>query len=102
MKNKTKKFVSMMVIPAALLAVTSCSSTSEPKTEAKYSDIDSPKLSETGRGGVVIEAAKSVYTVESVDAGERTVKLRDSDGSVATIECGQEVRNFDQIKAGDK
>ena len=102
MKNKMIKFATLMAIPAGWLAVTSCSSTSEPKTEAKYSEIDSPTLSATGRGGVVLQADRSTFTVEGVDASDRTVKLRDSDGNLAVVECGPEVRNFDQIKEGDK
>ena len=103
MKTKTMKFATMMAPMAALLACISCSSTPEPQTEAKYSAVeDSPSLTETGRGGVVLEAAKAVFTVESVNAVDRTVKLRRSDGKLTTIECGPEVRNFDQIEVGDR
>ncbi|HWD92227.1 MAG TPA: hypothetical protein VG938_07750 [Verrucomicrobiae bacterium] len=92
----------MLVIPAAPLAITSCSSNSEPQTEASYPAAEkSPDLTETGRGGVVLQAAKSEFLVESVNPADRTVKLWHADGSLSTVECGPEVRNFDQIKAGD-
>jgi hypothetical protein len=103
MKTKTMEFATMMAMTASLLACSSCSSTPEEKTEAKYSAVeDSPTLTETGRGGVVLEAAEVVFTVESVNATDRTVKLRRSDGKVRTIECDPEVRNFDKIQVGDR
>jgi hypothetical protein len=103
MKSQIMNLVTMMVIPAALLAFTSCSSTSEPQTEPSYSPVEnSPNLTETGRGGVVLEAAKSEFTVESISVGDRTVSLRSADGSLSNVECGPEVRNFDQLKVGDR
>jgi len=41
-------------------------------------------------------------TVESVDKATRTVKLKLEDGSTRSLVAGEEVRNFDQIKPGDK
>jgi hypothetical protein len=43
--------------------------------------------------------AKSI--VVSVDKATRIVMLRREDGKVFTVECGPEVRNLDQIVAGD-
>jgi translation initiation factor IF-1 len=40
--------------------------------------------------------------VESVDPGARTVLLRREDGSFVSMKLGPEVRNFAQIKAGDR
>jgi len=102
MKNKTVKFA-LMMMPAALLGFTSCSSTPEQKTEANYSPIeDSTTLTETGRAGVEIDAMNAVYTVDSIKPADRTVVLRERDGSLTAVECGPEVRNFDQIKVGDR
>jgi hypothetical protein len=102
MKNKTMKFT-MMMMPAALLGFTSCSSTPEQKTEAVYSPIEnSQTLSETGRGGLELQAMKAVYIVDSIKASDRIVVLRERDGSLSAIQCGPEVRNFDQIKVGDR
>jgi hypothetical protein len=101
MKTKTMKFVMMMTMPAAVLAFTSCSS--EPKTEATYSSVEqSPALSETGRGAIMVDTEKSTFTIESINPSDRTVKLRKSDGSLEKFECGPEVRNFEQLKVGDE
>ena len=54
------------------------------------------------RGGVVIDAATAIATVQSVDARTRIVVLRRPDGSLINYECGPEVLNFDQIKVGDQ
>jgi hypothetical protein len=103
MKTKTMKFA-MMMMPAALLGFTSCSSSSsEQSTKTTQTTTeDSPQLSETGRGGIVIDAMKEVYTVKSVNSSDRIVVLQEADGSLTSVECGPEVRNFDQIKVGDK
>jgi hypothetical protein len=103
MKIKIINLAAMMVVSTTLLAITSCSSTSEPQTEANYSAPEnSQDLSETGRGGVVLETSKAEFSVESINASDRTVGLRHADGSLSTVECGPEVRNFDQIKIGDR
>jgi Cu/Ag efflux protein CusF len=41
-------------------------------------------------------------TVEAVDAATRTVSLKGPKGNVVDVVAGAEVRNFDQIKKGDK
>ena len=41
-------------------------------------------------------------TVEAVDAATRTVSLKGPKGNVVDVVAGEEVRNFDQIKKGDK
>lgn len=40
-------------------------------------------------------------TVLSVNKSKRTVKLRTEDGDTVDVECGQEVKNFAQIKPKD-
>ena len=91
MKRKLLNLAALMVIPAALLALTSCSSA--PKSQA---------APEVMRGGAVIDTATAIATVQSVDAGTRTVVLQRPDGSLMNYVCGPEVRNFDQIKVGDR
>ena len=82
----------MLLIPAALLAFTSCSSTPKPQTAAQ----------EAMRGGAVIDVVSAIATVQSVNASNRTVVLQRPDGSLVTYECGPEVLNFDQIQVGDQ
>jgi len=92
MKRKVLKLAAMMVIPAALLAFTSCSSTPKPQTAAQ----------EAMRGGVVIDEVSAIATVQSINTSDRTVVLQRPDGSLITYECGPDVLNFDQIKVGDQ
>lgn len=54
-----------------------------------------------GKFAGIVEATVSLL-VESVDKASRTVVLKDADGKQMKIVAGDEVKNFDQIKAGDK
>jgi hypothetical protein len=50
------------------------------------------------------EVSKTVTekaSVVSVDKQNRLVTLKAKDGQTTTVQCGPEVRNFDQISAGD-
>jgi hypothetical protein len=53
--------------------------------------------------GKVAGAATTEVTakVTAVDAAKRTVTLQGASGKTRTIEVGDQVRNFDQIKVGD-
>jgi hypothetical protein len=52
-------------------------------------------------GAIAVAVLKASASVESVDAAKRMVTLKTPDGATKTLKCGPEVRNFDQIKAGD-
>jgi Cu/Ag efflux protein CusF len=51
-------------------------------------------------GAMSVVSASAI--VESVDKATRTVKLKLANGDVREIVAGDEVKNFDQIKKGDK
>jgi hypothetical protein len=87
MKDKTLKLAAMMAVPMALLALSSCSSTS---------------TADSLRGGVVVDSVTATATVVSINADDRTVVLRRGDGNDTTYTCGPEVRNFNQIAVGDQ
>jgi len=44
---------------------------------------------------------EATATVTAVDAVNRTVTLRRANGKIVTIDAGEEVKNFSQIKVGD-
>lgn len=67
---------------AALIGLSGCASTPEPLNLA--------------------ETQKAVATVESIDAAKRMVTLKGPDGKVMTVQAGPEVRNFAQIRTGDR
>lgn len=46
--------------------------------------------------------AETTATIETVDKTSRQVLLRTEDGRFVTITAGPEVRNFDQLAAGDR
>ncbi len=79
----------MLLIPTVLLAFTSCSSTPTAAPELK-------------QGGILIDGASAIATVQSVNASDRTVVLKRPDGNLITYVCGPEVLNFDQIRPGDQ
>jgi len=96
MNSNTLKWSVIALTPAALLALTSCSSTPkiEPTTTAVY---------EQGvPGGVVVETYKNTATVTGIDAASRKVTLVTPDGRKETFKAGPGVVNFDQIRVGDQ
>lgn len=57
----------------------------------------------TGNPGMIAgDAAVAVATVVAIDEKTREITLKGSAGDEVTITAGPEVRNFDQIKRGDK
>src|SRR5208337_4403278 len=100
MKKPTMKWTALLALPALTLVLASCSSTPTNQTAART---DNPiAIPNVDRGGIVLDAVTVTATVQSVNAADRTVALQLPDGSTNTFECGPEVRNFDQIKAGDQ
>jgi hypothetical protein len=53
-------------------------------------------------GAVVADVVTLEATVESIDYQKRTVTLKGPEGTTKTLTVGKEVKNFDQIKKGDK
>jgi len=95
MKNKMKILAGAMLVTAVPLLMASCSSTSSPQAAAGGG-------AEIVRGKVLVDAATETATVQSIDKETRTVVLLHEDGKTSDYECGPDVRNFDQIKVGDK
>jgi hypothetical protein len=96
MRSKTLKSVTITLVPAAMLAFTSCSSTPEGEhTTAAAVQKGVP-------GGVVVETYKTTATVTGLDAANRKVTLVTPNGKKLTYTAGPEVINFDQIRIGDQ
>jgi ribosomal 50S subunit-recycling heat shock protein len=53
-------------------------------------------------GGVVIEVRSVTATVESIDYNARTVTLRGPVGDLVSLKVGEEAKNFNRVKKGDK
>jgi Cu/Ag efflux protein CusF len=52
--------------------------------------------------GVVTNLVKMTASVEAIDTASRTVTLKGPGGNLVPIAAGPEVKNFDQIKVGDR
>lgn len=57
-------------------------------------------LSQPGKAAAV-SSARVTAEVIAVDKATRTVKLKGPQGRVVNVVCGEEIRNFDQLKSGD-
>jgi hypothetical protein len=74
----------------------------EPKTDQNAADA-SKSLSPTGPHVIKASDSKTIRaTVEDIDPATRTVTLKGEGGKTVEVECGDEVKNFDQIKKGDQ
>jgi hypothetical protein len=100
MKPTRLNLMVSVLLPAALLTLPACSSTSKapPPPEAKGSFI----YVEGVPGGIWVQTVKATADVIFVDKAERKVTLRTSDGKKTTVTAPPEVRNFDQIRVGDR
>jgi len=52
--------------------------------------------------GAMVDVVEMTAVVDAVDAANRAVTLKMPDGTTRTFKIGPEVKNFDQIAAGDK
>ena len=52
--------------------------------------------------GIKVEAEKNTATVDSVDYENRTGTLKLPDGTTMSFKANPGVKNFDQLKVGDK
>jgi Cu/Ag efflux protein CusF len=64
---------------------------------------DSMAVAATAPGKVLVaETTRREATVVGINAGTRTVTLKGKEGRVFMVTAGEQVRNFDQIRVGDK
>ena len=96
MNTNTLKTALLALAPAALLGLTSCSSTLQ-------GDSTSTTATQQGvPGGVVVDTFQTTATVSDIDAANRKVTLVGPDGKKVTYKAGPDVINFDQIRVGDQ
>ncbi|MBP1749703.1 MAG: hypothetical protein H6Q52_2242 [Deltaproteobacteria bacterium] len=88
-----KKVVSVLLVIFMVLVFVSAGLAAEKKAAKKPAEKPA---------GVMVDVVKVQATVDAVDAATRTVTFKMADGMQRTVKVGPEVRNFDQIKAGDK
>ena len=88
-----KKRVTVLMVVLMVLVLVSAGFAAEKK--AAKPPAEKP-------AGVMVDVVTAQATVDSVDAAKRTVTLKMPNGMLRTVKAGPEVKNFDQIKAGDK
>jgi Cu/Ag efflux protein CusF len=96
MKRNILNWAALTLLPAAMLAFTSCST--EPKGEGAGFTAVQPGVP----GGVIVQTYKETATVTGIDTATRKVTLVAKDGAKTTVKAGPEVVNFDQIQVGDQ
>lgn len=57
---------------------------------------------EPGKGVLIEQAAKVTAAVLAVNRNDRTITIKDLDGTVRDVELTDDVKNFDQINPGDQ
>jgi hypothetical protein len=95
MKMNIQTLRTAALLPAAILAFTSCST--EPKGEGAGFAAVQPGVP----GGVIVQTYKITATVTAVDAVSRQITLLTRDGAKTTFTAGPDVVNFNQIQVGD-
>jgi hypothetical protein len=102
MYGNTTQFLLAAVLLSLCAYGMSCSSNnSEPASSAGGVDRQ-VSISRTSDGATVTEIYTTNAVVSAVDKATRSVTLSMPDGQTTTFKAGDEVRNFDQIAAGDK
>jgi hypothetical protein len=98
----------LMLLPMALLTLTSCSSTSsspasEPLTKVNATNVPTAYDVVSGGGSVfVLNSITVTDTVVSVDATQRRIELKNEEGRIFSYKAGPEVTSFNHIQAGDQ
>ena len=95
MKINIQTLGAAALLPAALLALTSCSST--PPGEGTTTLATQKGVP----GGIMVQTYKITATVTAVDAVSRQITLVTRDGAKTTFTAGPDVANFNQIQVGD-
>jgi Cu/Ag efflux protein CusF len=96
MKPITLKLPLLVILPATLLAFSSCS------TEPKHQGVGYEVIQPGQAGGVRVQTYKETATVTGIDKATRKVTLVTKDGTKSTVKCGPDVANFAQIEVGDQ
>jgi hypothetical protein len=102
MKLISLNITASALLPAALLALASCSSDSPKPPEPTAQTTSAAAIQRGVPGGVVVETHTITANVTRIDSESREVTLAIPGGEKTTVQCGPEVANFDQIHVGDQ
>ncbi|HME44694.1 MAG TPA: hypothetical protein VKF36_16510 [Syntrophorhabdales bacterium] len=96
-----KKVLSVVLSVMLMVAFAQVAAAQEQKAAVSAEMKAAPKEAAGRPGAVVAGTATVTATIDAIDAATRKVTLKYPDGTMQTITCGPEVRNFDQMKVGD-
>jgi hypothetical protein len=99
MKSNIMNAVALALVPAAMMVLTSCSSTPEAPEGKRTTVVTAEK---GVPGGTVVDTYQVTATVTAIDAPNRKVTLVTPDGKKETVKVGVQAINFDQIRIGDQ
>ncbi len=92
-----KKVLSALLALVLVVVFAQFALAQETDTKAK-----APKKEVQKPGAVAVETVSTTAVVDAIDTAKRAVTLKFADGKTQTFKLGPEVKNFDQIKVGDK
>ena len=90
------------LVLAAGVALASCNSDKKNETAAEPTANRTVTMNEGEAGGVVEDKFTVQAVVTDIDKSNRKLTLKGSDGSTTPFTAGPQIKNFDQIKKGDK
>lgn len=99
------KSAAAALLAASILTLAACSSDDKAGTSDNVlsgEHTSSLTVKQGVAGGVAVDEFTAKATVTAVDKSSRKVTLSGSDGSSTTFVAGPEVRNFDQLRVGDR
>ena len=104
MSHLNSKPAAATLLISGVLALTSCSSSNQrADTSVSHREEVTTASYTPGEAGRVVDTTFTASaTVSAIDPNTRRITLKTEDGRNATITAGPEVRNFDQIKVGDR
>jgi hypothetical protein len=93
MKTNLLKLAALVLVPAAMLTITSCSSNTGTERSTAI---------ETPDGAIIVDTFTTTATVTGIDAPKRELTLWTPNGHKGTYKAGPEIANFSQIQIGDQ
>jgi hypothetical protein len=104
MTHMNCKLAAAVLLSAGILVLASCSSDKKKAEPSAATGTGTTVVSVTPgvAGGAVEDTFTASVSVAAVDKSSRKITLAASDGGKATFTAGPEIRNFDQIRVGDK
>ena len=90
----------IVTLSLAATLLLGCQSNGDDQLDTEYDRTEA--FTQGVPGGTVIETEELLASVSAVDPAKRSFTLRDRNGNSRTFLAPPEMRNFDQLKVGDR